>query len=114
MDLTYFIQNKERIEVAEKVGLYCASQSHIPPQFQAFRCGLAGRNAGDADLMFRSAEGNFARRMATYLSAGWLPTDGKIWAALTVPRRKITGFSERWRPLEGMDKLGSSVSVSVV
>ena len=87
MDLTYFVQNKSQIEVAEKVGLYCASQSHIPPRFQAFRCGLAGRNAGDADPMFRSAEETFASRMATYLSAGWLPTDGKIWVALTAPRQ---------------------------
>ena len=97
MDLTYFIQHKNDpgMEIANKVGLYCVSQSHIPPQFQAFRCGLAGKNAGDADPAFRSKEGTFQARMANYLSGGWLPTDGKIWAALKVKRRKVSGKSER-------------------
>ena len=93
MDLTYFIQNKSKIEVAEKVGLYCVSQSHIPAQYQAYRCGLAGKNVEDP--AFRSTESNFSGRMGRYLSAGWLPTDGKIWACITVPRVKIAGYSER-------------------
>ena len=97
MDLTYLVQHKDDpgMEISNMVGLYCISQSHIPVKYQAYRCGLAGKNAGDADPAFRSSEGTFASRAATYLTTGFLPTDGKIWAALRVDRRKITGFSER-------------------
>ena len=61
MDFTYFIQNKEKIEVAEKAGLYAVMQSHIPKNLQAFRCGLAGKPV-DSATQFKSAEGNFASR----------------------------------------------------
>ena len=76
MDFTYFIQNKERIEVAEKPGLYCVMQSHLPKDKQAYRCGLAGKPV-DSATQFKSAEGNFSSRLATYLNY-WLPTDANI------------------------------------
>ena len=93
MDLTYLIQNRDTLEVAGKQGLYCISQSHIPPKYAAYRCGLAGKNVEDP--AFKSSQGTFATRAAIYLNSGFLPTDGKIWAALTVPRRRINNFSER-------------------
>jgi hypothetical protein len=96
MDFTYFIQNKERIEVAEKPGLYCVMQSHLPKDKQAYRCGLAGKPV-DSATQFKSAEGNFSSRFATYLNY-WLPTDAKIYACLTVPRKSILGFAERVMP----------------
>ena len=96
MDFTYFIQNKDKIEVAEKGGLYAVMQSHIPKQLQAFRCGLAGKPV-DSATQFKSAEGNFASRFATYLNY-YMPTDAKVFACLTVPRRSILGFAERVMP----------------
>ena len=96
MDFTYFIQNKERIEVAEKPGLYCIMQSHLPKDKQAYRCGLAGKPV-DSATQFKSAEGNFSSRFATYLNY-WLPTDAKVYACLTVPRKSILGFAERVMP----------------
>jgi hypothetical protein len=96
MDFTYFIQNKEKIEVAEKAGLYAVMQSHIPKNLQAFRAGLAGRNV-DSATQFKSAEGNFSSRFAQYLQY-WMPTDAKVYACLTVPRRSIMGFAERVMP----------------
>ena len=96
MDFTYFIQNKENIEVAEKAGLYAIMQSHIPKNLQAFRCGLSGKPV-DSATQFKSAEGNFASRFATYLNY-WMPTDAKVYACLTVPRRSIMGFAERVMP----------------
>ena len=96
MDFTYFIQNKEKIPVAEKAGLYAVMQSHIPKHLQAFRCGLAGKPV-DSATQFKSAEGNFASRMAQYLNY-WMPTDAKVFACLTVPRRSIQGFAQRVMP----------------
>ena len=96
MDFTYFIANKERIEVAEKPGLYCVLQSHLPKDKQSWRCGLAGKPV-DSATQFKSAEGNFSSRFATYLNY-WLPTDAKVFACLTVPRRQIQGFAERVMP----------------
>lgn len=87
MDLTFFIKNKSQIEVAEKRGLYLVMQSHVPVQFQAYRAGLAGRDVDDP--AYRSTEGNFAARFAGYLSSGWLPTDGKVFACLTVKRGRV-------------------------
>ena len=96
MDFTYFIQNKEKIPVAEKAGLYAVMQSHIPKHLQAFRCGLAGKPV-DSATQFKPAEGNFASRYATYLNT-WMPTDAKVFACLTVPRRSIQGFAQRVMP----------------
>ena len=96
MDFTYFIQNKERIEVAEKPGLYCVMQSHLPKDRQAARAGLAGRPV-DSATQFKSAEGNFSSRFAVYLNY-WMPTDAKVYACLTVPRKSILGFAERVMP----------------
>ena len=97
MDFTFFIQNKDRIECGEKPGLYCVMQSHIPKEYQAYRCGLAGRNV-DSATQFQTKQGNFASRFAIYLSAGFLPTNAKVFACLTVPRRQIQGFAERVMP----------------
>ena len=101
MDFTKFIASKDQIEVALKAGLYIVQQSHLPAQYQAFRCGLAGKPV-DSATQFKSAEGNFASRFATYLNY-WLPTDAKVYACLTVPRQSIMGFAERVMPekLEG-------------
>ena len=103
MDLTFFIQNKHLIEVAEKPGLYAIMQSHLPRPMQAFRCGLAGSQLDQAAKAFGSKEASFVSRFATYLNY-WLPTDGKVYACLTVPRNRIPGFAERvlkTEPLEG-------------
>ena len=62
MDFTYFIQNKEKIEVAEKTGLYAVMQSHIPKTLQAFRCGLAGKPV-DSATQFKSAHGRGQLRL---------------------------------------------------
>ena len=97
MDFTFFIQNKDRIECGEKPGLYCVMQSHIPKEYQAYRCGLAGRNV-DSATQFQTKQGNFASRFAIYLSAGFLPTNAKVFACLTVPRRQIQGFAEKVMP----------------
>ncbi len=101
MDFTKFIGRKDQIECAKKAGLYCVLQSHLPPQFQAFRCGLAGKPV-DSATQFKSAEGNFSSRFAQYLNY-WMPTDAKVFACLTVPRKSILGFAERVMPeiLEG-------------
>ena len=96
MDFTYFIQNKQKIEVAEKPGLYCVMQSHLPKDKQAYRCGLAGKPV-DSATQFKSAEGNFSSRLATYLNY-YLTTDAKIYACLTVPRKSVLGFAERVMP----------------
>ena len=96
MDFTYFIQNKDKIEVAEKGGLYAVMQSHIPKQLQAFRCGLAGKPV-DSATQFKTAQGSFSSRFAQYLNY-WMPTDAKVHAVLTVPRRSIMGFAERVMP----------------
>lgn len=97
MDFTYFIQYKRFIEPAEKSGLYIVSQSHLPGQFQAFRCGLAGKPV-DSATQFKSEPGNFASRFAKYLNY-WLPTDGKVHAILTVPRQSsLTGFTTKVMP----------------
>ena len=96
MDFTYFIQNKDKIEVAEKGGLYAVMQSHIPKQLQAFRCGLAGKPV-DSATQFKTAQGSFSSRFAQYLNY-WMPTDAKVFACLTVPRRSIMGFAERVMP----------------
>ena len=96
MDFTYFIQNKEKIEAAQKPGLYCIMQSHIPKHLQAYRCGLSGKPV-DSATQFKSAEGNFASRFAQYLNY-FMPTDAKVFACLTVPRRSIQGFAQRVMP----------------
>ena len=95
MDLTYFIQNS--IGPADKSGLYCVEQKHVPPSYRAFRCGLAGRPV-DTATSVKTEEGNFKARFAMYLRNGWLPTDGKVHACLTVPRRSMQGFAERVMP----------------
>jgi len=96
MDFNVFIKNKAEIEAGEKAGLYCVMQSHLPPQYQAFRCGLAGKPV-DSATQFKSAEGNFASRFASYLNY-WMPTSAKVFAVLTVPRRAQLGFAERVMP----------------
>jgi hypothetical protein len=94
MDLTFFIQHKEEIEVALKSGLYLIQQSHLPEKHQAFRCGLAGKPADFATRAFQSQQSSFSSRFANYLNY-WLPTDAKVYACLTVPRVIRAGFSER-------------------
>lgn len=94
MDFTHFIANKDSIEPALKSGLYIIQQSHLPEKYQAKRCGLAGRPADFATRAFQSQQSNFASRFATYLNY-WLPTDAKVYACLTVPRRTTAGFSDR-------------------
>ena len=75
MDFTYFIANKQQIEVAEKPGLYCVMQSHLPKDRIAVRAGLSGKPV-DSATQFKSQEGNFASRFAQYLNY-WMPTDGE-------------------------------------
>jgi len=96
MDFNIFIKNKAEIEAGEKAGLYCVMQSNIPQQYQAFRCGLAGKPV-DSATQFKSAEGNFASRFASYLNY-WMPTGARVFAVLTVPRRAQLGFAERVMP----------------
>ena len=96
MDFTYFIQNKEKIEAAQKAGLYAVMQSHIPKHLQAYRCGLSGKPV-DSATQFKSAEGNFSSRFGSYLNY-YMPTDAKVFACLTVPRRSVQGFSQRVMP----------------
>ena len=98
MDFTYFIQNKERIEAAQKAGLYAVMQSHIPKHLQAYRCGLAGKPV-DSATKFKSGEGSFKSRFAQYLNY-WRPerNAAKVFAVLTVPRKSIMGFAERVMP----------------
>lgn len=96
MDFQTFIAKKDEIEVGLKAGLYCVMQNHLPAEYQAFRCGLAGKPV-DSATQFKSAEGNFASRFAQYLNY-WLPTSAKVFACLTVPRRAQMGFAERVMP----------------
>ena len=95
MEFTEFIQRKEEIEVALKPGLYIVAQN-LPANQQAFRCGLAGKPRDSAtDVQMK--EGNFASRFATYLNY-WLPSNAKVFACLTVPRRRLQGFTEKLLP----------------
>ena len=94
MDFTWFIANAERIEPALKSGLYIVQQSRIPPEHQAFRCGLAGKPSDAAQRAFQGKQSSFSSRFATYLNY-WLPTNAKVFACLTVPRRIRAGFSDR-------------------
>ena len=96
MDFTYFIQNKDKIEVANKPGLYAIMQSNLPPSMQAYRCGLAGKPV-DSATTANTQEGSFSSRFATYLNY-WLPTNAKVFACLTVPRTQIQGFAEKVMP----------------
>ena len=96
MDFQYFIANKDQIEVATKPGLYIVWQNHLPPQYQAYRMGLAGRPV-DSATSARLQDSNFAGRFGMYLNT-WLPTSGTVFAVLTVPRTQIMGFAERVMP----------------
>lgn len=94
MDFTEFIAKQDEIEPAQKSGLYIVMQSHLPKQFQAFRCGLAGKPSDAAIKAFQGKQSSFASRFATYLNY-WLTTNAKVFACLTVPRRIKAGFSDR-------------------
>ena len=96
MDFTYFIQNKHLIEPANKAGLYCIMQNHIPTHLQAYRCGLAGLPK-DSATSASVEESSFASRFANYLNY-WLPTDAKVYAILTVDRQVIQGFTQKILP----------------
>ena len=96
MDFTYFIQNKHLIEPANKAGLYCIMQNHLPANLQAYRCGLAGLPK-DSATSVSVEESSFASRFAGYLNY-WLPTDAKIYALLTVDRQSIQGFTQKVLP----------------
>ena len=96
MDFTEFIRLKGTLEPGLKAGLYCVMQSHIPLEYQHFRCGLAGKPV-DSATQFKSEEGNFSSRFAQYLNY-WGPTNAKVFAVLTVPRNAIMGFAERVMP----------------
>ena len=63
-------------------------------QLQAFRCGLAGKPSDAAQRAFQGKQSSFSSRFATYLNY-WLPTNAKVFAVLTVPRRIRAGFSDR-------------------
>lgn len=97
MDFTRFIELKDQIEPGTKTGLYAVMQSHLPPEYSYFRAGLAGKPV-DSATQFKSAEGTFASRFATYLNY-WGPSGARVYAVLTVPRRSILGFAERVMPL---------------
>ena len=94
MEFTHFIANQESIEPALKSGLYIVQQSQLPKDVQAFRCGLAGKPSDAAQQAFQGKQSSFASRFATYLNY-WLPTNAKVFAVLTVPRRIRAGFSDR-------------------
>jgi len=94
MDFTHFIANQDQIEPALKSGLYIVQQSHLPRDYQAFRCGLAGKPSDAAQQAFQGKQSSFATRFASYLNY-WLPTNAKVFACLTVPRRIRAGFSDR-------------------
>ena len=94
MDFTHFIAHQDEIEPALKSGLYIVQQSHLPLNLQAFRCGLAGKPSDAAQRAFQGKQSSFASRFATYLNY-WLPTNAKVFAVLTVPRRIRAGFSDR-------------------
>ena len=94
MDFTHFIANQDTIEPALKSGLYIVQQSHLPLNLQAFRCGLAGKPSDAAQRAFQGKQSSFSSRFATYLNY-WLPTNAKVFAVLTVPRRIRAGFSDR-------------------
>ena len=94
MDFTHFIANQDTIEPALKSGLYIVQQSHLPLNLQAFRCGLAGKPSDAAQRAFQGKQSSFSSRFAAYLNT-WLPTNAKVFAVLTVPRRIRAGFSDR-------------------
>jgi len=94
MDFTHFIAHQDEIEPALKSGLYIVQQSHLPLNLQAFRCGLAGKPSDAAQRAFQGKQSSFSSRFATYLNY-WLPTNAKVFAVLTVPRRIRAGFSDR-------------------
>jgi len=96
MDFTEFIRLRDTIEPGLKAGLYAVMQSHLPPQYSYFRCGLAGKPV-DSATQFKIAEGTLASRFATYLNY-WGPSNAKVYACLTVPRKSIMGFAERVMP----------------
>ena len=83
MDFTHFIANQDQIEPALKSGLYIVQQSHLPRDYQAFRCGLAGKPSDAAQQAFQGKQSSFATRFASYLNY-WLPTNAKVFACLTV------------------------------
>ena len=94
MDFTHFIAHQDEIEPALKSGLYIVQQSHLPLNLQAFRSGLAGKPSDAAQRAFQGKQSSFSSRFATYLNY-WLPTNAKVFACLTVPRRIRAGFSDR-------------------
>ena len=99
MDFTHFIENKDHpdLSIALKSGLYIVQQSHLPKQYQAFRCGLVAKPSYSeyaAQRAFQGKQSSFSSRFATYLNY-WLPTNAKVFACLTVPRRIRAGFSDR-------------------
>lgn len=96
MDFTEFIRLKDTLEPSLKAGLYAVMQSHLPPEYSYFRAGLAGKPV-DSATQFKSSEGTFASRFATYLNY-WGPSNAKVYACLTVPRKSIMGFAERVMP----------------
>ena len=98
MDFLDFVARNDDpdFEIARKPGLYIVAQNHLPPHLKAFRCGLAGKPRDSAtDVSLK--EGNFSSRLYGYLNY-WLPVSGTIYAALTVPRRRLQGFTEKLLP----------------
>ena len=79
MDFTHFIANQDQIEPALKSGLYIVQQSHLPRDYQAFRCGLAGKPSDAAQQAFQGKQSSFATRFAGYLNY-FLPTNAKVFA----------------------------------
>lgn len=70
MDFTWFIANAERIEPALKSGLYIVQQSRIPPEHQAFRCGLEMQR----NVLFRVSKAHSRVALPRILTIGFSPT----------------------------------------
>ena len=95
MDFLDFIKRgKEDPDfIANKPGLYLVQQNHLPAHLRAFRAGLAGKPRDSATAV-SLVESTLGSRAASYLRY-WMPTSGTIYACLTVPRRRIQGFTEK-------------------
>ena len=91
MDFTWFIANAERIEPALKSGIYIVQLSRIPPEHQAFRCGLAGK---PSDAVQRAFQGTQAARGSPRMST--LSPDLFVDAICRNTSPPGTGAS-RWR-----------------
>ena len=86
MDFTWFIANAERIEPALKSGLYIVQQSRIPPEYQAFRCGLAGK---PSDAVQRAFQGTQAARGSPRMSTLSPDLSSMLYAETHLPPAQV-------------------------